>query len=74
MKKKKKKKKDIYVFKKRMKLNNIDKNIVNHLTRNSKAIYNTTIYYSKKILNNDTDFIPKYNNVNIKMYQLINYH
>lgn len=63
MKKKKKKKKDIYVFKKRMKLNNIYKNIVNHLTRNSKAIYNTSIYYSKKILNNDKDFIPKYNNV-----------
>jgi len=68
MKKKKKKKKDIYVFKKRMKLNNINKNIINHLTRNSKAIYNTTIYYSKKILNKDNDFLLLYNNF-IKKYK-----
>lgn len=62
MKKKKTKiKKDIHVFKKRLKLNKINKRIVNHLTRNSKAVYNTTLYYSKKIFNKDDEFLNQYN-------------
>ena len=54
---------DTYSFKKRLKLSSINRNIINHLSRNSKAIYNTALYYSKKILNKDPNFILNYNNI-----------
>ena len=56
MKKKKKKDKDIFIFSKRLKLNPEHKNLINYLTRNSKAVYNTALYYARKILNKDNDF------------------
>jgi len=63
MKKKKKKDKDIFIFSKRLKLNHEHKNLINYLTRNSKAVYNTALYYARKILNKDNDFLTQYNNV-----------
>jgi IS605 OrfB family transposase len=47
-------------FKKRLKLTNDQLNIVNHLARNSKAVYNTTLFYSKKILSKDEEIIDQY--------------
>ena len=66
IKKKKKKKKDTFAFKKILKCDKYTKNIINHLTRNSKAIYNTSLYYAKKILSRDRDFLNKYNENSIK--------
>ena len=51
---------------KRLKLSNEHKNIINYLVRNSKAIYNTSLYYTKKILNKEEDFLDKYNSNNLK--------
>ena len=55
-------------FKKRLKLTDDQKNIINHLTRNSKAIYNTALYYSKKILSKDQKTMDQY-----KIYNKGNY-
>ncbi len=47
-------------YKKRLKSNNDQKIIINHLTRNSKAIYNTTLYYSRKILSKNQSILNQY--------------
>ena len=60
---KKKKEKDIFVFSKRLKLNYYHKNLINYLTRNSKAVYNTSVYYTKKLLNKDKIFLVEYNKI-----------
>ena len=63
MKKKKKKGHDLLSYNFRLKTSKDNFKLINHLSRNSKALFNTGIYYSNKILNKERDFMEKYNQV-----------
>ena len=57
MKKKKKKGHDLLSYNFRLKTSKDNFKLINHLSRNSKALFNTGIYYSNKILNKERDFM-----------------